>query len=98
MNKIQEELDKAEEYVLNKLFVNANNPIVSSKIQMFCLMHNIDIVELINDKLKMYEDFSKNFMTEEGYYDGKKLTSVLSTKYPTLTGLEIPTMKPIDFL
>lgn len=96
MSDIQTELDKAEEFVLTKLIGNVNNPIISNKIQIFCIMRNIDIPQTINEYINKFEELSKPFMTEEGYYDGKKLSSALALKYPSLTGLEIPTMRPIE--
>ena len=53
--------------------------------------------EFINEKIDMFETFSKDFMNEEGYYIGEKLSKALSIQYPQLQGLEIPDIKPIDF-
>lgn len=95
-DKIQEELDIAEEYFLKKVFKDINNPVISSNIQMFCRFKNIDTTSMINEYLKKFEDLSRAFMNEEGLYDGIKLTNALSIKYPAFTGLEIPNIRPLD--
>lgn len=97
-NLIQRELDKAEEYLLKTLFNNVQNPQISNKIKFFMISKNIDFDTFINHKIMIFEEFSQDFMKDNGYYDGKKLTKVLLLKFPHLAGLEIPDIKPIDFL
>lgn len=96
-NQIQRELDRAEEYVLTALFGDVNNPRISNKIKFFLIAKNINFDDYINTRIAMFEEFSQDFMTDEGYYDGDKLTKALKLQFPLLEGLNIPNMKPIDF-
>lgn len=93
---IQKELDKAEEYILNKLFGDINNPQLSEKIKFILIAKQINFDKFINSKINLFEDFSRDFMDKNGFYDGKRLTEVLVLKFPFLKGLELPDMKPID--
>lgn len=97
-SQIQRELDKAEEYVLNKLFGDYTNPQISNKIKFFLVAKNIDFETYINEKLQMFEEYSKDFINDNGYYDGQKLTKILTTQYPFLQGLNIPDTKPLDLV
>ena len=83
---IQKELDKAEEYVLNKLFGDARNPIISKKIQLF----------LVAKKIEIFEEFAKDFITDDGYFDGEQIAKLLIVQFPELRGLTLPNMKPIE--
>lgn len=96
-NQMQRELDRAEEYVLTALFGDVQKPIISKKIQFFLVAKGIDFDSYINEKIQVFEEFSKDFMNDEGYYIGEKLSKALSIQYPQLQGLEIPDIKPIDF-
>ncbi len=97
-NLIQRELDKAEEYLLKTIFNDIKNPQISNKIKFFMISKNIDFDTYINHKIMIFEEFSQDFMKDDGYYDGKKLTKVLVLKFPILEGLELPDIKPIDLL
>jgi hypothetical protein len=96
-NQIQRELDRAEEYVLTALFGDISSPRLSPKVKLFLVAKNISFDEFINEKIDMFETFSKDFMNEDGYYIGERLSKALSIQYPQLQGLEIPDIKPIDF-
>ena len=96
-SQIQRELDRAEEYVLTLLFGDIHNPKISNKLRFFMIAKGIDFDEFINSKIAMFEEFSQDFMTDEGYYEGDKLTRALKLQFPQLEGLEIPDIKPIDF-
>jgi hypothetical protein len=96
-NQIQRELDRAEEYILTVLFGDYKNPVLSKKIQLFLIAKGINFEDYINKKIELFEEFSYDFMTEEGYYEGSKLTKALLLQFPQLAGLEIPDIKPIDF-
>lgn len=95
-SQIQRELDMAEEYVLNKLFGDYTNPQISNKIKFFLVAKNIDFETYINDKLQKFEEYSKDFMKDNGYYDGEKLTKILTAQFPILQGIAIADIKPID--
>ena len=96
-NQIQRELDRAEEYVLTLLFGDISKPKISNKLRFFMIAKGIDFDEFINDKIAIFEEFSQDFMTDEGYYDGAKLTKALQLQFPQLGGLNIPNIKPVDF-
>lgn len=93
---IQKELDKAEEYVLNKLFGDARNPIISKKIQLFLVAKKIDFETFINKKIEIFEEFAKDFITDDGYFDGEQIAKLLIVQFPELRGLTLPNMKPIE--
>ena len=93
---VQRELDRAEEYILTALFGDINRPKISPKVQLFLVAKNISFDDFINAKIAIFEDFSKEFMNDDGYYIGDKLTKALTIQYPQLQGLEIPDIKPID--
>jgi hypothetical protein len=95
-SQIQRELDKAEEYILTALFGDINNPRISNKIKLFLVAKNINFDDYINSKIDVFEEFSKEFMNEDGYYIGDKLTQAITLKYPYLQGIQIPNIKPID--
>ena len=95
---VQRELDKAEEYIIKALFKNVNNPILSNKIRLLLVAKNIDFDKYVNNAIMIFEEFSQDFMKENGYFDGEKLTKALLIKYPSLKGLNIPDMKPIEIL
>ena len=93
---IQRELDKAEEYILQILFKDIKNPVLSNKVKLFLIAKNINFDDWINHKIMIFEELSQDFMNENGYYNGEKLTKALVLKYPILKGLEIPDIKPIE--
>lgn len=92
----QRELDRAEEYVLTALFGDINRPVLSPKVQLFLVAKNINFDDFINEKIAIFEEFSKDFMNDEGFYIGEKISKVIAIKYPQLNGLNIPDIKPID--
>lgn len=92
----QRELDRAEEYVLTALFGDINNPKLSPKVKLFLVAKGISFDDFINEKIEIFETFSSDFMNDEGYYIGEKISKVLAIKFPLLQGLQIPDIKPID--
>ena len=96
-SQIQRELDRAEEYILTLLFGDINNPRINNKLKFFMIVKGIDFDEFINEKIDMFETFSKDLMNEDGYYIGEKLSKALIIQHPQLQGLKIPDIKPIDF-
>jgi hypothetical protein len=96
-SQIQKELDRAEEYVLTALFGDINKPKLSPKVQLFLVAKGISFDDFINHKIEIFEAFSVDFMNEEGYYIGDKLSKAITLQFPQLQGLEIPNIKPIDF-
>lgn len=95
MDAIQRELDVAEEYILTKLIGDINNPILSNKIKILLKTFNIDIVETINEKLLMFEMLSRGYMTDDGYYNGEKISELISDS-TGIQGINLPNIKPID--
>lgn len=95
-NQIQRELDKAEEYALSVLFGDINNPRISPKVKLFLVAKGISFDGFINEKINVFETFSKDFMNEDGYYIGSKLSKALAIQFPVLEGLNLPDIKPID--
>lgn len=95
-NRIQQELDIAEEYILTKLFQDVKHPVISKKLQLVMIAKNINFDEFINEKIAVFEEFSKDFMTEDGYYNGNQLSRALALKYPNFSNTELPNMKPIE--
>lgn len=93
---IQRELDKAEEYIFTILFKDIKNPVLSKKIKLLLIAKNIDFDDWINNKIMIFEELSQDFMNENGYYNGEKLTKAIILQYPILKGLEIPDIKPIE--
>ena len=96
-NKVQRELDRAEEYVLSVLFGDISNPRLSPKIKLFLVAKGISFDEFINEKIQLFETFSKDFMDEEGFYIGDKLSKALAIQFPLLDGVNIPNIRPVDF-
>jgi hypothetical protein len=95
-NQIQRELDRAEEYVLNQLFGDFKNPQISNKIKLLLIAKGINFDDYINEKLQLFEEFSSDFMTEDGYYNGEKLTKAILLRFPQLEGFNMPNIKPIE--
>lgn len=96
-NPIQRELDRAEEYILTILFGNAKNPKLSKKLQLFLISKDINFDDFINHKIELFEEFSYDFMNEDGYYIGEKLSKALALQFPEFETLVLPNIKPIDF-
>jgi hypothetical protein len=92
----QKELDKAEKYILDKLFGDISKPTISKKLQMVLVAKNIDFDDFINKKIQIFEEFSKDIMTNEGLYDGAKVSKLLVVQFPLLEGLNVPDIKPLD--
>lgn len=95
-SKIQRELDIAEEYILKRLFGSIDNPIISKKLQLFLIAKNINFDDFINEKIEIFEEFSKDFMTDDGYYNGNQLSKALALKFPILQDIQLPNIKPIE--
>ena len=95
MDKIQKELDIAEEYILTKLIGNTCNPIISSKLKFLLSTFNINIENVINEKLLVFESLSRMYMTEDGYYDGNKLGELIGNLL-NCEKINLPNIKPID--
>lgn len=79
----QNELDTAEERLLNNVFGSTT---IDSKTQWFLNFFNIDINEVIQN----FENFIKPFMLENGTIDSGLLKNVLRSKHPML-GAMVPT-------
>lgn len=97
-NEIQKELDRVEEYILNKLFGDINNPKISLKIQTAMKIKGISFDKYINEKILIFEDFMKDFMREDGFLDGQKLEQVVCIHCPILEGLKLPSVRPIEYV
>lgn len=97
-SRIQRELDIAEEYVLTRLFGSVDNPVISKKLQLVLIAKNINFDDFINEKIEIFEEFSKDFMNEDGYYNGNQLSRALALKFPLLQDIQLPNMKPIELV
>lgn len=95
---IQRELDKAEEYVFRKLFGSLENPVISQKLRFFMVAKQINFDEFINEKIKIFEMFAEDFMDENGFFRGKQISQALVLKFPALTGLELPDVRPLELV
>jgi hypothetical protein len=96
--EIQKELDRVEEYILNQLFGDINNPVIDKKLKIYLTLKGITFDEFINSKIEIFEEFAKKFMREDGFLDGEKLSKVISIQYPILSGLNLPTARLIDYV
>jgi hypothetical protein len=96
MPTIQRELDIAEEYILTRLLGNINAPVFGNTLRLFFVAKNINPNNFINQYIGIFEAFARDFMLENGYIDGQKLTRFLSVKYPSLNGLNLPNFRPIE--
>lgn len=96
MTTIQRELDIAEEYILTRLLGNINAPVFGNTIRLFAIAKNIDLNNLINHYIGIFETVAKDFMLENGYVDGQRLGQFLNVKYPMLGGLNLPNFRPVE--
>ena len=96
MDVRQSELDMAEEFVLTKLFGNAQAPVISKKWEMLLALKGIDYRQKINDYLLIFEQFAKDAQKENGMFDGQKISRLMIIQFPQLQGLNLPDIRPID--
>lgn len=96
--EIQKELDRAEEYILNQLFGDINNPIIDKKLQIYLTFKGLTFDNFINSKIEIFEEVVKNFMREDGFLDGEKISQMISIQYPILSGLNLPSARLIDYV
>ena len=97
MDVKQNELDMAEEFVLAKLFGNAQTPVISKKWEILLALKGIDYRQKINDYLFLFEQFAKDVQKDNGMFDGQKISHLMTIQYPQLQGLVLPDIRPIDF-
>lgn len=97
MDVKQNELDMAEEFVLAKLFGNAQTPVISKKWEILLALKGIDYRQKINDYLFLFEQFAKDVQKDNGMFDGQKISHIIAIQYPYLQGLVLPDIRPIDF-
>ena len=96
--QIQRELDRAEEYFLTKLLGDIEHPQIGIKLQLFLNANKINLTDYINEKIVIFESIAKNYMNENGYFNGEQISQALVIKYPILQGLSLPDIKPIELL
>ena len=96
MDVKQNELDMAEEFVLTKLFGNAQTPVISKKWEILLALKGIDYRQKINDYLFLFEQFAKDAQKDNGMFDGQKISHIITIQYPQLQGLVLPDIRPID--
>ena len=96
--EIQKELDRAEEYILTQLFGDLENPIIDKKLQIYLTLKGLTFDNFINSKIEVFENFIKNFMREDGFLDGEKISKVITIQCPILSGLNLPSARLIDYL
>lgn len=95
---IQRELDKAEEYILEKLFGSVEDIKVTKNLELVFAFKGIDLNKEINKYIKIFEDFMSNFMLEDGFLDVEKFEKVICIQFPILHGLNLPSARLIDFI
>ena len=96
MDVKQNELDMAEEFVLAKLFGNAQTPGITKKWEILLALKGIDYRQKINDYLFLFEQFAKDAQKDNGMFDGQKISHIMTIQYPQLQGLNLPDIRPID--
>ena len=96
MDVKQNELDMAEEFVLAKLFGNAQTPVISKKWEILLALKGIDYRQKINDYLFLFEQFAKDVQKDNGMLDGQKISHIIEIQNPQLQGLVLPDIRPID--
>lgn len=95
---IQSELDTAEKFILDKVFGDATNIELGTKVKMWFLSKNLNADVYINEKIKMFEAVAKDYITPNGYVDGNRLTEMIVLKCPVLKGcIALPTLKPVEY-
>ena len=92
----QKELDLAEKFVLEKIFVSVNDIKVGPKLQFFLTAKGISLEDFINDNINIFENLIKDYMLESGEIDGVKVANYLIAINPNLQGLVIPNVKLIE--
>lgn len=78
---IQTELDMVEEYVLNCLFINAQNPQLNSFVKSYLAMSGKTYADIVNNYINTFEAIAKPFLKDNGYVDGAKLSQLLKVKF-----------------
>lgn len=94
----QKELDRVEEYILNKLFGDIENPRLNENIKLAMKFMGIDFDEFINEKINIFESCAKNFVREDGFLDVEKIEQMIYIKHPELSGLKLPVARPIEYI
>ena len=95
--EIQKELDRVEEYILNQLFGDINNPVIDTKFQLFLAFKRKTFDEYINSKIEIFEELVKDYLREDGFLDGEKVSQMIVIQYPILSGLKLPSARLIDY-
>ena len=95
--EIQKELDRVEEYILNQLFGDINNPVIDKKLKIYLTFKGMTFDNFINSKIEIFEEFIKNFMREDVFLDGEKVSQMISIQFPILSGLNLPSARLIDY-
>ena len=96
--QVQRELDRAEEYLLDKLFGSITKPVVGPAIGLILNLNGIPLVKLINSKITELETSAKEYIRDDGTIDGSKLSGYLVDKYPNLKGLALPNVTPTELV
>ena len=96
--EVQKELDRVEEYVLNKLFDNIENPKLSLKIRTAMAIKGVNFADVVNENIEVFEEFMQDYMREDGFLDVEKIEKIISTQYPILDGLKLPLARPIEYI
>jgi hypothetical protein len=96
--QVQRELDRAEEYLLDKLFGSATKPAVGPAIGLILNLNGLPLVNLINNKITELESCAKDYMKDDGTINGPVLSEYLVERYPCLKGLSLPNITPTELV
>lgn len=93
---IQEELDLAEVYLLNRLIGDVNNPIIGPTLKLLTVVTGFNIDNFINNQIETIESRFKPLMDESGFIIGTKVKELLKEKGIPVDLISIPDFKPIN--
>lgn len=95
---IQEELDLAEVYLLNKLIGDVNEPTIGTTFKLLKTVTGFDLVAYMNNQIEAIESRFKPLMDESGFIIGKRVKELLKDKGMASETITVPDFKPIDLV
>lgn len=95
---IQEELDLAEVYLLNKLIGDVNNPTIGPTLKLLTVVTGFNVENFINNQIEAIESRFKPLMDESGFIIGNRVKELLKDKGIASETIIVPDFKPIDLV
>lgn len=95
---IQEELDLAEVYLLNKLIGDVNEPKIGITFKLIKTVTGFDLVAYMNNQIETIESRLKPLMDESGFIIGNRVKELLKDKGIASDTITVPDFKPIDLV